>query len=105
MSKEDVKEIFKANNLLNKKENSFKSNKEKNWRIETFIRKDLPFLYREGIINPQKPRPSNQFIQEKLMQYICTHNLFDTPKHDFSNKGKTHWSQTYKYLHNHIHGI
>ena len=35
-----------------------KANRETDWTIDTFIRHNLPFLYKQGIFNPHEPAPS-----------------------------------------------
>ena len=52
--------------IINKHDKGFKkrSAHEKNWLIETFKRKDLPFLYQQGIISQASPAPLNDYIHE-----------------------------------------
>ena len=47
------------------KNKRFLKSSEKNWQIDTFKCKDLPFLHEQGIISQAQPAPSNDYIQEK----------------------------------------
>ena len=78
--------------------------KEKNWTVQTFIRHNLPFLYNQRIIDPNKELPKPKVVTEGILHYVRSNRLFDTPYHDKTNKNKENLSEIYKHLDSIIHG-
>ena len=74
------------------------ANREADWTIDTFIRHNLPFLYKQGIFLTDEPAPSKTEVKTRLHEYIRDHDLFDTPHHSGTNRLKQNWSLLYKKL-------
>ena len=90
----EVRDKFEHWNIINKGRFTKKAsaNREAEWTIETFIRHNLPFLYKQGIFLQDEPAPSKAEVKTRLHKYIRDHDLFDTPHHSGTKRLKQNWS-------------
>lgn len=81
--------------------------RETDWNIKTFIRHNVPFLFRMNFIDPDSDPnslPSSEDIYRQLKDYVVSNALFEIPSQKTrGNKNKEFRSVFYKKLHNYIH--
>ena len=62
------------------------------------IRHNLPFLYKQGIVDPHQKLPTKATIKHRIHAYIRNHKLFDIPHHSGTNRQQIYYSELYKNL-------
>lgn len=101
----EVHKIFKKYKIPEVQEKE--PTRETDWNIKTFIRHNVPFLFRMNYIDPgsdPKSLPSSEDIYRQLKDYVISNNLFEIPSQKTrGNKQKEFRSVFYKKLHNYIH--
>ena len=97
-----IKDTLEHLNIIHGEKFSKTASRDKDWTVDTFIRHNLPFLYKQGIIDPHQRLPAKVTIKNRIHTYIRNHKLFDTPHHSGTNKDKIYYSELYKNLDNHI---